>query len=310
MIAADRASPAAPFGSKPRCDVVTPQRRLVEREVRLRELILGFEGLALLRNAIDGRADFLEARMAEIRDFMVSDDAQLTKTDNVKELGPSVGYAAWSKVYDSDGCELMDAEEPVVHALLDRGPVGDALDAACGTGRQTAALVSRGYRTVGVDQSPEMLELARRKVPDAEFRVGDITHLPCDSGSVDLALCSLALTNLPAIGPAIGELARVVRPGGKVIISDLHPMMVLIQGQPFFTQSSGQLAFVRNYLHLASEYLAAFAASGLRLVGCMEPLFTGRLPAGGFEAELIPEAVRAAHSGIPSAIVWDLEAPA
>jgi SAM-dependent methyltransferase len=284
--------------------------QVMGRQLRLRELILGYEGLALLRNAVDGDSDFVNARLGEIRRFMTTEDHPVT-APALEELDPSVGYAAWSTLYDDgDGCELLDAEQPLVHSLLDQGPGGDALDAACGSGRQTEALTSRGYRAVGVDQSPEMLALARRKVPEAEFRLGNLEQLPVDADSVDLALCSLALTNLPTLAPAVSELARVVRPGGRVIISDLHPMMALLQGQPFFSHGSGQLAFVRNHVHLVSEYLAAFAASGLDVTGCMEPLFTGRLPAGGFEAELIPDAARAAWEGIPSAIVWNLVAPA
>jgi ubiquinone/menaquinone biosynthesis C-methylase UbiE len=183
--------------------------------------------------------------------------------------------------------------------------VGDALDAACGTGRHTAALVARGYKTIGIDQSPEMVALARQKAPNAEFRIGYLENLPLADSSVDLAVCGLALTHLRDLSVAIKELARVVRPGGRVIISDRHPVMVLILGQDYFGYRPGQLAFVRNHVHLVGHYLRAFSAAHLLIRSCQEPLYTGRLTPFGYE-ELIPEAARAAWAGIPSALVWEL----
>ena len=158
------------------------------RQLRLRELILGYEGLTSLVMLSTGIPISWKTRLGEIRRFMTTEDHPVM-APALEELDPSVGYAAWSTFYDGDGCELMDAEQPLIHALLDQRPGGDALDAACGSGRQTEALTSRGYRVVGVDQSPEMLDLARRKVPDAEFRLGNLEQLPVDADSVDLALC-------------------------------------------------------------------------------------------------------------------------
>ena len=278
----------------------------MERKFRVRELILGIEGLALLRNAVDGEDDFVNSRIEEIQRFATPlDEPSLASRNDVSELGVAAGYAAWAAIYDSLPNFLIEAEQPVVHDLFNRGPIGDALDAACGTGRHTTALVASGYKTIGVDQSPEMVAVARRKVPEAEFRIGHLENLPLDDSSVDVAVCGLALTHLPDLSAGINELARVVRPGGKVIISDPHPMIVLLNGQFHFNYRPGRLAFVRNHVHLVSDYLAAFSAAGLSIHACREPLFTGRLAPSGYE-ELIPEAARAAWEGIPSALIWEL----
>lgn len=279
----------------------------MERQFRVRELILGIEGLALLRNAVDGDDDFVDARMEEIRRFATQHDepSLVSRQVDVSELDVAVGYAAWAGIYDSLPNFLIEAEQPVVHDLLDRGPIGDALDAACGTGRHTAALVTRGYRTIGVDQSPEMVAVAEQKAPGAEFRVGHLENLPIDDNSVDIAVCGLALTHLAELSTAVNELGRVVRPGGRVIISDLHPVMVLLQGQAHFSYRPDQLGFIRNYVHLVSDYLAAFSVAGLSVRLCQEPLFTGRLPPSGHE-ELVPEAAKAAWEGMPSALIWEL----
>ncbi|MEO3973682.1 class I SAM-dependent methyltransferase [Streptomyces sp. CAU 1734] len=274
-------------------------------EFRVRDLVLGIEGLALLRNAMEGDERFLDARVEEIRKFAAGAGEGLPDGGAaVSELDASAGYAAWSKVYDSLPSSYIEVEEPVVHALLDRGPVGTALDAACGTGRTTAALTARGYRTIGVDQSPEMLAHARRKAPAAEFREGRLEALPLEDASVDLAISTLALTHLPDLRPGIAELARVVRPGGRVIVTDMHPFVIALQGQCVFVEGGDRLAFVRNHVHLAGDYIAAFAAAGLTVRACVEPVFNGRLAPGGYE-EFIADAARAAWDGLPIVVVWE-----
>jgi ubiquinone/menaquinone biosynthesis C-methylase UbiE len=64
-----------------------------------------------------------------------------------------------------------------VKSLLDAIPAGRALDAACGTGRHTECLCARGFDTIGVDVTPEMLAIARRKAPSAKFVSGDLTWM-------------------------------------------------------------------------------------------------------------------------------------
>ncbi|GGU54915.1 hypothetical protein GCM10010211_19500 [Streptomyces albospinus] len=278
----------------------------MERKARFRELVLGIEGLALLRQATDGDEAFLRARVDEIREFVNKPSSGGGKP--LDELDPAAGYATWASIYDSLPNAFIAVEQPVVHRLVERSPAGVALDAACGTGRHTGALVARGHRAIGVDQSPEMLSVARDKVPAAEFRAGDLEKLPVDDGSVDLALCALALTHLADLRPGVRELARTLRPGGRLIISDLHPMMVLLQGQAPFVSGPGRLAFVRNHVHLTGQYLTAFADAGLVVTSCTEPLFNGQLPPSGFE-EQVAEAARAAWDGIPSVVVWELEKP-
>ncbi|NGO69943.1 class I SAM-dependent methyltransferase [Streptomyces boncukensis] len=278
----------------------------MDGEFRVRELVLGVEGLALLRQAMDADEPFLHDRLAEIRAFAEDGGAGIPGSGaTVRELDPEAGYAAWSARYDSLASAFIEVEEPVVHGLLDRAPAGTALDAACGTGRQTVALTARGHRTVGVDQSPQMLEQARGKAPEAEFRQGALDALPLADDAVDLAVCSLALTHLPDLEPAVAELARVVRPGGRIVVSDLHPFVVMLQGQCLFVAGDDRLAFVRNHVHLPGRYLDAFAGAGLSVRSCQEPLFNGRLAPGGYE-EHIADAARAAWQDIPLVIVWDL----
>ncbi len=99
------------------------------------------------------------------------------------------------------------------------------LDAACGPGHYAAELTGRGARVIGFDQSPRMVELSAQRVPQAHFRVHDLAH-PLDwlpNGSVDLVLLALALEYLDDRTAALAEFTRVLRPGGALVLSRMHP---------------------------------------------------------------------------------------
>jgi ubiquinone/menaquinone biosynthesis C-methylase UbiE len=275
-------------------------------EARVRELMMGIEGLALLRNAIDGDEEFLTARVAEMRKIIDSVDGGV---ERLTEMDAATGYAAWASTYDSKPNFILAVEEPVVESLLARIPPGPALDAACGTGRHTVTLIKHGHDVIGVDQSPEMLELAATKAPEAQFRVGDLADLPIPGASVDLVLCALALCHLHDVAEAIAEFRRVLRPGGRLIVTDVHPIMLLLTSQLIFAYKPGELALIRRRPHQVSDHLTAFATHGFSFVSCHEPRYAGPLPPGGYE-ERIPDAARAAWAGIPSAIIYEMQAPA
>ncbi len=147
---------------------------------------------------------------------------------------------------------------------------------------------------------------ARAKLPRSEFREGDLEALPLASAAVDAAVCALAMVHLPEVGRAVAELARVVRPGGRVLISDVHPFLVLLGWQAQFRTASGGAGFMRLHPHLPSAYCQAFAEAGLRVRTCHEPLLTpdAALTAA---AERLPDANRAAWVGLPGVVIWDLE---
>ena len=95
------------------------------------------------------------------------------------------------------------------------------LDCATGTGdlaiRFKRAVGATGH-VVGTDFVPEMLVLARAKARDIEFEVADVTKLPYENDSFDIASISFGIRNVDDPRKAVAELARVVRPGGRVIV--------------------------------------------------------------------------------------------
>src|SRR5262245_22750178 len=272
----------------------------------LGEMLLGIEGLALLRLAVSGAPTARQARVEEMRALLRGIDAEeLTNAAEGSEYDLSDGYRLWSETYDGP-LRLFPLEAPVMHRLFDSLAPSVVLDAACGTGRHSVSLAERGHRVIGVDLSREMLDRARAKVPAGEFLQGSLAEVPLGSESVDAAICALAMVHLADLSGVARELARVVRPGGRVMVSDVHPFLVLLGWQAQFRTVGGQVGFMRIHPHLPSDYWRAFAAVGLRLRGCYE----SRLTAGAavtVAADRLPDANRAAFVGLPAVIVWDLE---
>lgn len=273
----------------------------------LGQMLLGTVGLAILRQAFAGDAAALRARVAEIRDLIdrYDDGTGLAAPLAVPEHGVAEGYALWSRTYDRP-LRLFPIEEPAVRRLLEGLPAGArVLDAACGTGRHAAWLAARGHDVVGVDASDAMLARARAKLPACRFERGDLAALPLPDASVDAAVCALALVHVPDLRPALAELARVVRPGGRVVVSDVHPFLVQLGWQAQFQTAEGGAGFVRLHRHLPSGYAAAAAAAGLRILSLHEPGLTPEAAVTPAR-EALPEANAAAWVGMPGVIVWEL----
>ncbi len=98
---------------------------------------------------------------------------------------------------------------------------GSALDVACGSGKLTAELAriagSRG-RVVGLDFSPEMLEVARHQFAGLDFKQGDALDLPFENASFDAATIAFGLRNLADPVRGLREMLRVVKHGGRAVV--------------------------------------------------------------------------------------------
>jgi SAM-dependent methyltransferase len=282
---------------------------------------LGLEGVALLRAfAGDYDRDFIEARIGEIRRLLDSpsmngDGVTAAHVDTVS------GYRVWSATYDQPGNGLFAIEEPIVHEILGPLSPGVALDAACGTGRYTEYLAKQGHRVIGVDSSPEMLAYAGTRVPDAELRQGDLHQLPLPDDHVDVVVCALALTHLADVAPAITEFARVLRPGGHLVITDVHHELVALGSVPRVRSADGDPGLLPAFGHRASDYLRVALPLGLHVRRCEEPRSSadasgdmpGEIVTGPWDAwpwslvGIVPAAAGAAWDGTPSQIIWHFQ---
>src|SRR3954471_6790276 len=148
------------------------------------QYFLAVQGLALLRESLLYPSAGT-ARVDEIRDIASKlDEFPNSLAIPMIEHDVDEGYTEWSKTYDAPN-PAIEAEEPIVRAILAELPLGDALDAACGTGRHAQHLAALGHRVIGVDGTAAMLAVARAKLPEVDLREGRLESLPLDDETVD-----------------------------------------------------------------------------------------------------------------------------
>lgn len=187
-----------------------------------------------------------------------------------KRLDPQAAYALWAANYPPrPHNRLMAIEQATVLSLLPDVRGLTALDAGCGTGRYLNALRERGAVAIGVDLSNAMLSQAR-KVSRPLARA-DICALPFDAMSLDFVICALALGDVAEIELALGEMARVLRPGGRLIYSVVHPSGATAGWSRTF-ESHGRQCAIDGHWHSLEQHRHACAAAHLSIEAWQEPV--------------------------------------
>ncbi|MCC0097606.1 methyltransferase domain-containing protein [Streptomyces flavotricini] len=175
-------------------------------------------------------------------------------------------------------------ERPAMLALAGDLTGRRVLDAGCGSGPLSAALRDRGAVVTGIDASAGMLALARRRLgDDVALHVVDLSDpLPFDDDAFDDVVASLVLHYLEDWGPTLAELRRVLRPGGRLIVSVSHPFVAYAHRDPrpdyhattsynfdwILNGQSVPMKFWRRPLHAMT---GAFTTAGFRLSVISEP---------------------------------------
>jgi SAM-dependent methyltransferase len=120
-------------------------------------------------------------------------------------------------------------DEAAMRLLLEAlalGPDDSVLDVACGPGIVVGAVAPSAREVVGIDLTPEMLDLARERcaeagIDNARFDIGDVTELPYGDGEFTRVVCRYALHHVSDPRAVVAEMARVCAPGGRVAIADM-----------------------------------------------------------------------------------------
>jgi SAM-dependent methyltransferase len=140
-------------------------------------------------------------------------------------------HEATAATYDADVTAVFGIYhrfllDPFLDRVANSVGHGRALDLGCGTGVITVSLAERGFDVVGVDHSPDMLAIAEQKLARSraagrhELMTGDVRDLPLPSNEFDCVTCQGLLHHLEDIRPCIGELVRVLKPGGFFYVSE------------------------------------------------------------------------------------------
>lgn len=178
-------------------------------------------------------------------------------------------YDTWASSYDSDYNLTRDLDAEVVR----RAPLAlegrDVLELGCGTGKNTAFLAQLARSVMALDFSSGMLERARERVHAAHVRFvqQDVRERwPVPDDSVDVVVGNLVLEHVAGLAPIYAEAARVLRPGGRLWLCELHPERQRRGGQAQYTDPrTGDRVRVDAHLHSAAEYVNEGIRAGLEL---------------------------------------------
>ncbi len=194
------------------------------------------------------------------------------------------GFAEDYATHNESGIQNAYYERPAMLSLAGEVSGRRILDAGCGAGPLSAALRERGAQVSGIDASAAMVALARGRLGEGtDLRVGDLADpLPFADGVFDDVVSSLVLHYLQDWGPTLAEMRRVLRPGGRLIVSVHHPLTDYAIQDPrpdYFATTSyrdelsfggraAAMRFWRRPLHAMTD---AFTGAGFALVRISEP---------------------------------------
>jgi len=189
---------------------------------------------------------------------------------NLEEISKSKGYTEEELKEIPEGANLgLGCGNPVALASLRKDET--VLDLGSGAGIDcflAADRVGDKGKVIGLDMTPEMIKRARENARkggygNVEFRLGEIENLPVADNSVDVVISNCVINLVPDKGRAFTEAFRVLKPGGRLMISDI----VLLKELPDFIKNS-----VEAYIHCLSgaimkdRYVGAIKAAGFQQV--------------------------------------------
>ncbi|GAB3717656.1 class I SAM-dependent methyltransferase [Nocardiopsis nanhaiensis] len=211
-------------------------------------------------------------------------------------------YDGFAAAYSADNeANLVNGyyERPAMVNLAGDVDGRRILDAGCGSGPLAAELRARGATVTGFDSSAEMVKLARQRLgEDADLRVADLDRpLPFADGAFDDVVASLVLHYLRDWTGALAELRRVLKPGGRLVLSVNHPIVYkwLNPEADYFavtewsdTHSFNGQAATLTYWHRPLHAMTdAFTGAGFRIAAISEPSYAPDTP-----QELLPPSLR------------------
>ncbi len=181
------------------------------------------------REAVEPMTAALDRWTAEAPDpWVVADVARLAAV----RADRAASAAAWFEDHAGEwdairSLHVADSEiEEAMAGLIGDGDLGALIDIGTGTGRMLELFGDRAESALGIDRSSEMLRLARAKLhgrANTELRQADLYALPMGDGAADIAILHHVLHFAQQPGAAIAEAARVLGPGGRLLIADFAP---------------------------------------------------------------------------------------
>lgn len=206
------------------------------------------------------------------------------------------GYDLWSEIYDDEANPLVMIEAPEVSRALGDVRGLSVLDVGCGTGRHAIELAKAGAHVTGVDFSNGMLEKARAK-PGAEsvrfLHQDAASTLPFEPRSFDRVISCLVVDHVKDLAAFFSELHRVCRDDGSIVVSVMHPAMMLKGVQARFDDPrTGRKIWPQSVPNQISDYVMGALNAGLRIVSLSE--------------HVMPEEVASRHPRAAKYLGWPI----
>jgi SAM-dependent methyltransferase len=209
-------------------------------------------------------------------------------------------YDRWSAFYDEYPNPTVAIDDLAFPPFWRGLTGGQVLEVGCGTGRHTRRLLDQGNRVTGVDLSPGMLGVARRRLEGSDVELIHADVLAYEGfapASFDAAVSALVIEHIADLEGLFGLLSSVLRPGGRFYLSEIHPDRTA-QGiaAHFVDRENGEEVRLQSYPHADAAIRQAAERSGLRLEATETILGDERL------ARLNPKWER--YLGAPMIQVW------
>lgn len=226
------------------------------------------------------------------------------ETPGLEPLPTREGYDRWAEIYDGEDNPLIQLETPIFRELAGDVHGLRLLDAGCGTGRHAIALAAAGADVTAMDFSAGMLAKAREKPGAAAVHwvEHDLSkRFPFGGGYFDAVISCLVLDHIADLKGFFQELGRSVRDGGMVVLTVMHPAMMLRGVQARFTDPrTGKRVLPAAMPNRISDYVMAALQAGLAFE---------RLNEYAVDDALIARSPRAAkHAGWPLLLTMKLRA--
>jgi ubiquinone/menaquinone biosynthesis C-methylase UbiE len=181
-------------------------------------------------------------------------------------------YNSWAQQYDSNENKTRDLEARSLRETLAPLTFEHCLEIGCGTGKNTVWLLEKAATVTAVDLSEEMLAKAKEKIisSNVTFVQADITNpWTFATKPYDLVGFSLVLEHIELLQPVFEKTAAVLRPGGYLYISELHPFKQYNGSKARFNTAEGTQV-VTCFNHHIADFTDAAKASGLQLLSLTE----------------------------------------
>lgn len=183
-------------------------------------------------------------------------------------------FARSAELYGTSAVHAKGADLELVVRLARPAPEDVALDVSTGAGHTAMALAPHVARVVATDLTPEMLAVARRLagergLSNVTFQEADVRSLPFADASFDIVTCRTAAHHYPDLRAPVREMARVLRPGGRLVVSDtVSPADEVVDRFLNAVEVLRDPTHVRDWS--VKEWKEAFAAAGLAVAAVEE----------------------------------------